>query len=118
MTKNWIKRRREQLDINQEELATRLQLSGFAVTRASVSHWEVGRNQPPFDDAQFRQALANALKLSVPEMLHLAGYEVAEEDQSDDELRAVSIMKQLTPARRKLAVGILEQLLREGQGER
>lgn len=114
MTKNWIKRRREQLDINQEELAARLQLSGFAATRASISHWEVGRNQPPIDDAQFRQALANALKLSVADMLQMAGYEVAREDQTEDEIRVVSIIKQLTPARRKLAIGLLEQLLKEG----
>ena len=115
MMENWIKARRERLGINQEELATRLQLNGFTYTRASISHWEVGRNQPPLEDPEFRQVLATALKLSVIEMLQMAGYEIADDDQTTDELRVVSIMKQLTPARRKLAVGILEQLLREGE---
>jgi len=112
MNNNWLRQRREQLHLNQEEIAARLQLAGFDIGRGAISHWEVGRHKPPFDDPAFTKALAQILKLSINSMLKQAGYEIIT-DLSDDARHAAEIVDQLPADRRRLAIGLLEQLLRD-----
>lgn len=112
MKTNWLRERREQLHLNQEELAARLQLVGFDVARASISHWETGRFNPPFNDPAFTKAFAQVLKMSVNSMLKQAGYEIIT-DLSENARHAAEIVDQLPSDRQRLAIGILEQLLRE-----
>lgn len=108
---SWLKSRREMLKINQDELAARLQIAGFDVSRASVSHWENGRHTPPLHDSKFRRALADALRLDVRSMLNLAGYEVNNVDHTEAGERAAFIVDQLPPEKQDLAINILEQFL-------
>jgi len=110
METNWIRQRREKLKINQEELAARLQVAGFDVTRGSVSHWENGRHQPPLDDPAFIQAIGKALKMTVTEILIASGYDVRL-TYGDAARRAADIVEQLPPDEQELAVGILEKFL-------
>lgn len=111
---NWLKQKREQVGINsQEELAARLQLEGINVTRAAISHWENGRNRPAFDDPDFTQALARVLRLTPPELLKLAGYQVARTNHTDAGERGAAIIDSLPPDRQNLAIKLLEQLLTE-----
>ncbi|MCL4251800.1 MAG: helix-turn-helix domain-containing protein [Anaerolineae bacterium] len=107
----WLKHRREGRRLSQDELASRLQVEGFDLTRATISHWEVGRYQPPLNDARFRQALAKILRVSVRQMLIEAGYEIASDDHSEAGERAASILDQLPPEKQSLALDILERLL-------
>jgi transcriptional regulator with XRE-family HTH domain len=109
---NWLRKQRELVGIDtQEDLATKLQLEGINVTRASVSHWENERNNPPLDDPDFRKALARVLKVSQPELLKLAGYEVARLPHSEAAERGAFIIDQLPADEQDLAVKILEQFL-------
>lgn len=112
MNNNWLRQRREQLHLNQEDVAARLQLAGFDIGRGAISHWEVGRTKPPFDDPEFTKALASVLKLSVNSVLKQAGYEIVT-DLSEDARHAAEIVDQLPADRRRIALGLLEQLLRE-----
>jgi len=109
---NWLRQRREQLHLNQEELAARLQLAGFDVARASISHWETGRFKPPFNDPDFTKVFASVLKMSINSMLKQAGYEIVT-DLSDNARQAAEIVDQLPADRQRLAIGLLEQLLRD-----
>lgn len=111
MKANWISKRRDELGINQEELAARLQTSGFDISRSTLSHWENGRYNPPLHDPIFRKALADALRMNARTMLKAAGYEVADSSHSEDAERAASIIEQLPEQQRKIALGILEQFL-------
>ncbi len=77
---NWIKRRRAELKLTQEQVTARLGVNGLALSRSTYGHWETGKYNPPLHDPNARQALANALELDVKEMLVIAGYEVAEEE--------------------------------------
>lgn len=56
-----IKKRRKELNITQEELANRLN-----VTRAAISNWEVGRNYP---DIQLLVKLSDELNISLDQLL-------------------------------------------------
>ncbi|WP_035033561.1 helix-turn-helix domain-containing protein [Carnobacterium mobile] len=56
-----IKKRRTELNITQEELAERLN-----VTRAAVSNWEVGRNYP---DIQLLLKISDELNISLDQLL-------------------------------------------------
>lgn len=108
---NWLRKRREQVGLEtQEDLASQLQLEGVTITRASISHWENSRNKPPLDDPQFREALAKVLRLSQPELLKLAGYEVSKTRYSDAAERAAIIVDELPPEKQDLAIRLLEQL--------
>lgn len=111
MANNWIRERRNKLDISQEELATQLQIAGFDVTSGSISHWENDRHDPPLTNPDFRKALAQALKISIPNLLSSAGFEVSNR-HSDDAMRAADIVDQLPDGKRELALNILEQILK------
>lgn len=113
MENYWLRERRKQLDLNQADLAARLQVAGFNIDRASISHWEVGRHQPPLDNPDFRKALAQALKVSVPTLLKMAGYEVTGEF-SEEAREAAEIVDQLRAKDRRLALDILRRMLKEG----
>ena len=109
LMQKWLKNRREQIGITQDELSTQLELEGFAVTRATISHWETGKAEPDFNNPRFRAALANALKMSIHTMLIAAGYEFRSQF-SDDALRAADIVDHLTEDKKKLALVLLEQI--------
>lgn len=113
MKPNWLKARRRELGLSQEELAARLQVQGIDYTAGAISHWETGRYSIPLEESEFRKALAEALKMSVTAMLIAAGYEV-KQGYSEAAQHAAEIVDQLPPSRQSLAVSILEQLLREG----
>lgn len=107
---DWLKSRREAIELKQDELAAKLQLAGFDVSRATISHWETGRHEPPMHDSGFRQALAKALRLNVPTMLRMAGYEVTSEPHSETAEIAAHLVDQLPPDKQRLALKLLETL--------
>jgi transcriptional regulator with XRE-family HTH domain len=72
----WIRDRREQLRMTIDELVAKLELEGVSYTAGSVGHWESGRRNPPMHDRKFVRALASALKLDVPTVLRLSGFEI------------------------------------------
>jgi transcriptional regulator with XRE-family HTH domain len=111
MNGTWIKDRRKQIHITQEDLTARLQMEGFGVTPGSISNWENGRYMPPIDDPLFVKALAKALKMTVSAVLSAAGYEISTR-YSDEALRGADIIDQLPDDMRGMAIDILEQMLR------
>lgn len=107
----WLRNRREQMGItSQGELAARLQLEGFSVSRAAVSAWEIGRNRIPVEDPDFRRALSRILRMTEQEILRAEGYKVPEK-LSEAAEKAASIVDQLPPDKQNLAIRLLEQLL-------
>lgn len=110
MQANWLRDRRKELEMQQSELAARLEVAGFTVGRASISHWENGRYDPPLDDPNFRRAMAKALKLSVTEMLEMAGYEVIPTIQSEKARRAAAIIERLPEDAQDVALDLLKSL--------
>ncbi len=110
MRTSWIRERRGELHITQEELAARLQLAGLDVTRATVSHWENGRHALPLENPIYAKAIADALKLSVRDVLILAGYDVSQKQPSRAAQRAAHIIDSLPKDKQDLAIRILEQL--------
>jgi len=109
----WIHEQRKKLRLSQQDLADQLQLEGQNFSRSAVSNWENGNNNPPLENQDFRNALSKILKLSVPEILSLSGFETSEE-LSEDAIRAAVIVNQFPPNKRKMALGILEQILKDG----
>lgn len=111
MKTNWLATRRGQLKLTQANLAAQLQLKGFSITAAAISHWETGRHKPPLEDSEFRNALAEILKMDVPMLLELAGYEVTEGERSSEAKRAAYIIDHLPPEKRAWALEVLESFL-------
>ena len=77
---NWLKQRREELKLSQEDMAARLQLEGLNVSRSMVSHWENGRYNLPVDDASAMRVLAKVLQVTVSDLLVSVGYDAADSD--------------------------------------
>lgn len=111
MKTNWLKTKRKELHLSQEELAARLQVKGIDVTSGAISHWENERYNPPLEDPAFRKALAEILRIDVKTLLLIAGYEVTEIDHSEAAKRAAFIVDQLPSDKRDLALDILEKFL-------
>ena len=107
---NWLKKRRKELNFTQEDIAARLQLSGFQYTAGSISHWETERHSPPLDDPKFSSAMAEVLQISVGTLLTLAGYDVSRKTYSEAAERAAWIIDQLPPDKQQLALKLVEQL--------
>lgn len=114
MKTDWIKRKREELHLSQDELAAQLQVDGHDVSRAAVSHWENGKYNPPLDNPEFVRSIARILKMSVNGVLIEAGYALQLDDLSEAARRAADIVNRLPSTKQNLALGILEQLLTGG----
>lgn len=112
-TQSWIKARLDKLGIKQKDLIARLESSGYEYSQSTVSAWMNGKYQPPFQNREFTIALAAALRMPVNAMLAEAGYEIKENGHTDEGRQAAYIVDQLPQEKRKLAVGILEQLLKD-----
>ena len=111
MNGNWLRERRKRLEISQDDLAARLTVAGYEFSSKAISHWETGRHAPPLHDQSCRVALATALRMSVFELLLVAGYEVIPKSHTEDGERAAFIVDQLTLEQRELALRLLEQFL-------
>lgn len=108
----WIREQRKKLGLSQQDLVNQLQLEGFEISRSSVSNWEKGEFNPPLENYDFRYALSKVLKLSMTEIVAMSGLETSER-LSTDAIRAAEIVDQIPPKKRKMALGILEQILKE-----
>jgi transcriptional regulator with XRE-family HTH domain len=108
---NWLRQRREELKLNQDELTARLQVEGVAITRASVSNWENGKHSMPLNDPEFRVRLAKAVKLSEREILQLSGYDIGQFGHTDEGERAASIVDRLPAEKKELAIKLLEAMV-------
>lgn len=113
MLAGWMKRRREQLELSQEELTSALQLEGYNVSRSTVSAWENRKFNIPIDDPEFRRAITRALSTTTTELLAAAGLRVDSDEISEAARRAASIVNNLSPANQKIAIELLLVLERE-----
>lgn len=105
----WIRDRRKELKMSQDELAQQLQLLGVDVTRGSVGHWETGHARPPLDNPEFVAAFSKALRLDINTILRNAGYSVITEHSIHGEQAAI-LVDQLPEDKKQLAIRLLEQL--------
>ena len=108
---NWLKSRRQQIKITQEDLVTSLATHGYVYSAQTLSNWENDRHNPPLEDPQFREALAKSLKWDIADLLQAAGYEVKQSYSSMGE-RAARIVDHLPPDKQKMAIDILEAMAR------
>ena len=107
----WLKARRKELRITQEELALLLQVNGIDVSRATISHWELGLKRPPIDDPRVVNALARSLKMSVPLILRLSGFDLDTAHTESGEM-AAALVDSLPPEKQRLAIRLIEELAR------
>ncbi len=110
MKTNWLRARREELHLSQEELSARLQVAGLNISRATVSHWETERYNIPLDNPELRHVLANILRMNIADMLLAAGYEISEGKRSPAARRAADIVDHLPPDAQGLALDYLQVL--------
>lgn len=99
------------MNLSQEELTARLQVAGFDISRGMLSHWETGRNSLPLDNPEFVNALAEALNMSVLDILIQSGYAIQLTPKSREALRAAIIVDQLPELDKDFAIDMLESLL-------
>lgn len=107
----FIKTRRGELHLSLADLADLMTHTGYAVERQTIGHWERGRNKPPASDPHFRHALAAALHVDESEILDKAGFNLTDDDRSVEALRAASLVEQMSPEQRHLALKLLETVL-------
>lgn len=107
---NWLKRRREELRLTQEDLARNLQLEGVSISRATIGHWETDRYEPPLHNEDLRKALAKILNLTPGELLQLAGFEVLNSTFSSAGQKAATLVDKMSPEEQQKALRILEAL--------
>lgn len=107
---NWLRKRRLEMNISQDELASRLTQNGFEVSRFGVSNWETERNQLPMDDPVFRWAAAKALEYTPQQLLRHAGYEVNNDQFSENVLIAARILERLPEEAQDMVIDLLSNL--------
>jgi transcriptional regulator with XRE-family HTH domain len=110
---DFLRNRRNNLGLSQQELADEISLNGYSTSKARVGHWETGRNRPPLELDEFRVALALALNMDIAELLDELGYEVSEHRYSSDARLAADIVDVLPNNARRLAIAYLKLLKNE-----
>lgn len=109
--KDFLRQRRAELQISQQELADRLSERGQETSYARVSHWETGRNQPPIELVAFRNALALSLEMTVDDLMRTLGY-ITSGNLSENAIQAAQIIERLPNDAQELALDLLHQLER------
>jgi transcriptional regulator with XRE-family HTH domain len=107
-----LRKRREMLSMDAAELARNLSRRGFPTTAADILLWERGRNTPPLDQRNFREALAECLQVRVDTLERIVRPSQLQNDYSDIALQAAHMVDSLPERYRELAVGLLETLTR------
>jgi transcriptional regulator with XRE-family HTH domain len=105
----WLKKRRKQLGLSQEEFANRLQLAGYGVSRASIGQWETGYARPQLDNPDFVKALSIATELDINTVLQYSGYNVITQHSSTAE-QIAALVDKLSEDKQRLALALIEQL--------
>lgn len=106
---DWLKRRRGEINLTQEELASKLQLAGFDIARATVGHWETGKVAIPLHDPRFIKTLSGILYMPMPTILKLAGFEFGDKHHEISEEIAY-LVDDLPPEKQELALRLVQQL--------
>ena len=106
----WIKERRKELSLSQNDLARELQLHGYDYVRATIGHWESGYAPPPFGDPEFVRTFAKILRLDVGTVLHLSGYGIPVQHGEVSE-RIARIVDTFDETKQALALRLVEQLM-------
>jgi transcriptional regulator with XRE-family HTH domain len=106
----FLRNRRKELDISQEDLANKLTQLGQHATKQRVSLWEKGRNRLPVALPEFRQALAAALQMPVNDLMEQLDFIVTNDDRSVEARLAADIVDRLPPELRPLALDMLRAL--------
>lgn len=112
VSSEWLRIRRQELKLSQDDLVTRLQADGLDVSRAALSAWEIGRAPSPLDDVRKIKILANALEVDVSVLLEIADIEIESAHQSESARRGAMIIDRMSPANQKAAVEVLRALER------
>lgn len=98
----YIRKRRRDLNISQEDLAVRMTANGYRCAQSTVKHWESDIH-PPLDKLNFASALAKSLEVKYSDILQasqLTGGLSEEDLRSITELLsplAVKLLNQATP---------------------
>jgi len=108
----FIRLRRQELNITQQDLNDRLAARGVDGSYGRIGHWEAGRNEPPFEDDDFRAALASSLEMGEYDMLKVLGYSVQPDGKSDAAKAGATIIDRMSPAAQRAAVEVLRALER------
>jgi transcriptional regulator with XRE-family HTH domain len=106
----WLRDRRKELNMTQDDLARELQLLGFDVARSAVGHWETGLSQMPLGNPSFVASLAKALRMDVMTVLRFSGYEITTQHSEISE-RAARLIDTLPDDKQALALRLVEALL-------
>lgn len=76
----WMKEKRQDLEMTQEEFIAALTREyGKTFARSTVSSWEHGKDNAPIHDREFVSALARIFRVRDVDVLAGAGYNVAHE---------------------------------------
>jgi transcriptional regulator with XRE-family HTH domain len=80
MVGEWLRQRRESLDLSQKDITAQLQTRGCEVSQSMVSHWENGRYNLPLSDVPFMKAIAKVYRVSLIDLLMAVGYDLSDTD--------------------------------------
>jgi transcriptional regulator with XRE-family HTH domain len=113
VSSEWLRLKREELNLSQDSLAVQLQAEGFDVSRAAISSWEQGRAPSPIDDIRKVRILAKVLHVDIVVLLEIADVEIENAHQSESARRAALIVDRMSPAGQKTAIDLLRVLERD-----
>ncbi len=124
LMRDLMKERREQLGLNQGELAKRLNDAGMDITRMAISAWESGRNSTPLDAIPQIRILADVLEIEISDLFRLTDAQVNSEALSPVASRIALIVDSLTPDTQEMilemvkAVQVRDEQHRKDRAER
>jgi hypothetical protein len=102
-----FQKRKDELKLSLEDIASRLASSGYSVSKSGVGLWATGDRTPRLGQKKVRGAIASALELDPNEMMNLLGYIVSKDERSSEARMASRIIDELPDAdRRRIAAMI------------
>jgi transcriptional regulator with XRE-family HTH domain len=110
MIAEFLKKRRNELDLSLSDVAKRLSNRGYVVQRQTVGHWETGRNNAPVESLEFRHALAGAFEMDLNDLSRELGFVVSDSERSHDALYLADLADRLPEDGKELLVDYAQLL--------
>ena len=106
--------RRTQLGLSLADVARDMTLNGYEITKSGVGGWETGIRQPKLSQKECRRALAKTLRMDENQLMNAIGFTIQDDGRSQEALLAASLIDQMPPEKRGVAIQLLEVMVKAG----
>jgi hypothetical protein len=106
----FVEKRKDELGMSYADVARELTLAGYSVSKQLVHSWVKGTKKPDVRDGKTRTALCSVFRIDEVSLFALFDIHIKTQPSSPEARYAAQLIDSMPDEKRKMAIGILEQI--------